>query len=54
MCPELERAKPGDVVKYDHYWEWTDGDGRVVTNFAWNMECLVLDVFEFLVDLKHL
>ena len=38
MCPELERAKPGDVVKYDHYWEWTDDDGRVIKNFAWNME----------------
>ena len=38
MCPELERAKPGDVVKYDHYDEWTDHDGRVIKNFAWNME----------------
>ena len=37
MCPQLEWAKPGDVVKYDHYWEWTDDDGRVVFNFAYNI-----------------
>lgn len=37
MCPEIKWAKPGDVVKYDHYREWTDENGRVVYNFAYNI-----------------
>jgi cold shock CspA family protein len=37
MCPELERVKVGDVVKYDYYVQWTDADGRVVTNFAYDL-----------------
>ena len=46
MCPNLEGVVTGDAVTYDHCWQWTDPDGRVHINFAYNLKLVVKEPIE--------